>query len=216
MSSIASLHRKGRGSALPVTATPTVSPKAPVPKAGGRMRSVPAIPSVWGGTSGQRTAVIAEYGRLHSELDLPVIAGPPGGPPAVGLSDRFEMLAVEVRSLLPLGTRQHLGFSAAWQKTSATSANAVYPYDGSYDVGVTYYPRSHVSVALSAGRDYAAREMLPDRQRYLLEANWFATRSLAFGLGYESTDTRIRLNAINVLGSGGDSDGLRFSVSWRY
>jgi hypothetical protein len=164
---------------------------------------------------GPRTSVIAEYGRSHRDTDLRPPIGI-GGLDSLTLSVRHETLTVGVHSLLELGTRRHLGLTAALHETAATS----FPDDpiGSYEVGVTYYPRTDISVALSATGEYRTDTNSGDIHGYMLEGRWFITESVAVGLRYETTDFRLRFaDSFGFLSTTeSNSDGFRFNVSWRY
>jgi hypothetical protein len=163
---------------------------------------------------GPRTAVTAEYGRARLEISPPANLLP-GAPSSL----RSESLTLGVHSVLPLGTQRHLGLTAALHETAFTTTS----FDssvGSYELGVTYYPRTDISIGLSAIGEYdtPADWGNRDRYEYLLEASWFVTRSMAVGLAYETTDSRISF--VDSFGSGGeaenDSSGVRVNFSWRH
>lgn len=160
---------------------------------------------------GPRTAVTAEYGRSRLESS-PLIGG-------LVPSLRSESLTIGVHSVLPLGTRRHLGLTAALHETAFTSPVGLDDSIGSYELGVTYYPRNDVSIALSTIDLYDAEPNWGDRDRheYKLEANWFINRSIAVGMAYETTDSRFGF--VDTFGGGSetrsDSSGFRFNFSWR-
>lgn len=155
---------------------------------------------------GPRTSVTAEYGRSRLESMAFI-----GTLPTL----RSETLSVGVHSVLPLGKQRYLGVTAALRDTSITSADDSV---GTYELGVAFYPRNDVSIALSAVGEYHA-PAFPDRDRYeyALEANWFVTPSLAVELGYETSVARVGFS--DPLGlpseSKDDSSGLRLGFSWR-
>lgn len=150
---------------------------------------------------GQRTSVVAEYRR--SRLDSVV-------------SVRNEILTVGVHSLLELGTQRHLGLSAQLDSLSTDAGHSL----GTYEIGVTYYPRNDMSIGLSATGDYhrSAAFGSADRHGYELEASWFVTESIALGMGYAASDERSDFGD-SSLGDFGlfesNTDGFRFTVSWR-
>jgi hypothetical protein len=162
---------------------------------------------------GPRTAVTAEYGRSRLEVS------PLGNILPGALSSlRSESLTIGAHSVLPLGTQRHLGLSAALHETAVTTTS----FDssvGTYELGVTYYPRTDIAIGLSAIGEYDAPSDWGDRDQYeyLLEASWFVTRSIAVGLAYETAESRIGL--VDSFGFGteaeSDSSGVRFNFSWR-
>jgi hypothetical protein len=162
---------------------------------------------------GLRTAVTAEYGRSRLEVSPPANILP-----GALSSLRSESLTIGVHSVLPLGTQRHLGLTAALHETALTTTS----FDssvGSYELGVRYYPRNDISIGLSAIGEYDTPSGWGDRDRYeyLLEASWFVTPSIAVGLAYETTDSRIGFVDSFGLGSEAenDSSGFRFDFSWR-
>jgi hypothetical protein len=165
--------------------------------------------------AGPRTAVTVEYGRSRLELS-PLVNVLPSPLPSL----RSESLTIGVHSVLPLGTQRHLGLTAALHETARTGLDASFDTSvGSYELGVTYYPRNDVSIGLSATGEYDAPADwgARDNYAYSLRANWFVTRSIAVGLAYETIDSRIGI--VDSLGFGGetenDSSGVRFNFSWR-
>lgn len=155
---------------------------------------------------GRRTSVVAKYGRSH--LDAGV----------AGLRD--ETLSVGVRSLIQLGTRHHLATSALLEQTNSVGGESV----RTYQVGLAYYPRNDLSIALSTtgNYDYSAPDGDRDgdvhRRGYLLEADWFVTEEIALGIGYETSDDRSNYgdpNAGNFGLAENSADGIRLNVSWR-
>jgi hypothetical protein len=166
-----------------------------------------------GGYVGPWTAVTAEYGRSRLEIS-PLANVVPGALSSL----RSESLTIGVHSVLPLGTQRHLGLSAGLHETAVTSTS----FDssvGAYELGVTYYPRNDISIGLSASGEYDAPADWENRDRYeyRLEASWFVTPSIAVGLAYETTDSRIGF--VDSFGFGGeaesDSSGVRVNFSWR-
>lgn len=162
---------------------------------------------------GHRTAVIAEYGRSHRDTDWRPAIDSWAGLQSV----RHETLTLGVHSLLKLGTRRHLGLAAALHETAATGANVSDDSIGSYEVGVTYYPRNDVSIGLSVTGEYTSNTWGGDRRGYMLEANWFVSESIALGLGYDTSESRNGFTDSFGFSSAGkyDSEGFRLSASWR-
>lgn len=152
---------------------------------------------------GQRSSVVAEFGNSHYR----------------GTSVRVENLTIQARSLLQIGAQHYLAVSAALHR-SRTSQSYAEPYR-TYDVGITYYPRDNISIALSTNGDYhySIPNGRDETRGYLLQANWFLTESITLGVGYETSQERAN-SAYPSLGNFFDmhsnADGFRLNVSWRH
>lgn len=162
---------------------------------------------------GRRTSVVAEYGWSHFQY----------------VPGRNRALTIRARTLLRLGAR-NLAVSAALHRYSVDVLAGNLPVSTylngesvhTYEVGVTYYPRDDVSIALSTNGDY--HYSFPygseDTRGYRLEADWFFTDSIDLGVSYQKNRDRSILGDPRLGSSGAfnnvDTDGFQFNVSWRH
>lgn len=162
---------------------------------------------------GRRTSVVAEYGWSRFQF----------------ISARNRTLTIRARTLLQLGT-WHLAVSAALHRYSVDTLAGGLPVGTylngepvhTYEVGVTYYPRDDVSIALSTKGDYHYSSAFgsEDTHGYRLEADWFLTESIDLGVSYQKNRDRSILGGPSFGGIGAldnvDTDGFQFNVSWRH